>query len=134
MKARYRFTAWERLGLAPKRQRREARNAPLACRRGPSRAVNPLAGSLAGLLLFASAGLGFGQTVSLEGAIAGALEGIRQKAPAGAVAAVAQFQADSPKLSDYVLGELASGLVSRGRVKVVERQQINMDMVQKSLA
>ncbi|MDR1985815.1 MAG: hypothetical protein LBP88_02445, partial [Treponema sp.] len=86
------------------------------------------------VLLFASAGLGFGQTVSLEGAIAGALEGIHQKAPAGAVAAVAQFQADSPKLSDYVLGELASGLVSRGRVKVVERQQINMDMVQKSLA
>jgi TolB-like protein len=85
-------------------------------------------------MLFTSMGVSFGQTVSLDGAITGALEGIHQKAPLGAVVAVAQFQADSPKLSDYVLGELSGGLVNRGQVKVVERQQINMDLVTKSLA
>ncbi|MDR2798754.1 MAG: hypothetical protein LBB80_10480 [Treponema sp.] len=85
-------------------------------------------------MLFTSMGFSFGQNLSLDEAITGALAGIQQKVPLGAVLAAAQFQAGSPKLSDYVLGELSSGLVNQGRVKVVERQQINVDLVTKSLA
>ncbi|MDR1957366.1 MAG: penicillin-binding protein activator LpoB [Treponema sp.] len=84
-------------------------------------------------MLLVSIGVSFGQTVSLDSAIKSAAGDIQQKVPAQGVIAAPYFGAAGTRLADYILGELAGALVNGGRLKVVERREMDMDLVKKSL-
>ncbi|MDR1899520.1 MAG: CsgG/HfaB family protein [Treponema sp.] len=68
---------------------------------------------------------GFVHAQTLDGAIKNAANEISEKLPGGSTVAVINFKSDSKRLSDYVIDELNGTIVTIGKVKSVERRQLD---------
>ena len=75
----------------------------------------------AGLVMVAAAG--FGQT--LDTAIQEAARGVSERLPDRATVVMVEFLTDSERLTNYVIDEMNDRLVTIGRIRPVERRQLN---------
>ncbi|MDR1575830.1 MAG: CsgG/HfaB family protein [Treponema sp.] len=62
---------------------------------------------------------------TIDEAIKNAAAGISEKLPQGSTVAVINFSSESARLTDYAIDELNGAIVNTGKLKPVERRQLN---------